>query len=146
MAALLPLTAILALPLLAGAAPQAAAPETFESAARRAQVARDASRDGEAIAAYQAALALRPDWDEGLWYLGTLLYQSGRRDEADAAFGRFLERKPQPGPAGCCAGSARSSRATTRPRPSACTAGSAWGCAATPSSIGRRACASPSRW
>jgi tetratricopeptide (TPR) repeat protein len=97
MAALLPLTAILALPVLAGAFPQAAPPETFESAARRAQVARDAARDGEAIAAYQAALALRPDWDEGLWYLGTLLYQSGRRDEADAAFARFLELKPQTG-------------------------------------------------
>jgi tetratricopeptide (TPR) repeat protein len=97
MAALVPLTAILALPGAAGASPQAAPPETFESAARRAQVARDAARDGEAIAAYQAALALRPAWDEGLWYLGTLLYQSGRREEADAAFARFLQLKPQTG-------------------------------------------------
>ncbi len=97
MAALLPLTAILTLPSAAGAPAQAAPPETFESAARRAQVARDAARDGEAIAAYQAALALRPDWDEGLWYLGTLLYQSGRREEADAAFARFLQLKPQTG-------------------------------------------------
>lgn len=97
MAALLPLTAILALPGAAGASPQAALPETFESAARRAQAARDAARDVEAIAAYQAALALRPDWDEGLWYLGTLLYQSARREEADAAFARFLQLKPQTG-------------------------------------------------
>jgi tetratricopeptide (TPR) repeat protein len=95
-AALLPLLAILARPG-AGASLPAAPPETFESAARRAQVARDASRDGEAIAAYQAALALRPDWDEGLWYLGTLLYQSSRREEADAAFDRFLRLKPQTG-------------------------------------------------
>ncbi len=95
--ALLPLLAVLTLPAAVGAPPQAAPPETFESAARRAQVARDAARDEEAITAYQGALALRPDWDEGLWYLGTLLYQSGRREEADAAFARFLQLKPQAG-------------------------------------------------
>jgi tetratricopeptide (TPR) repeat protein len=33
-----------------------------------------------------------------LWYLGTLLYQAGRREEADAAFVRFLQVKPQAGP------------------------------------------------
>lgn len=93
---LLPLLAILTLSA-AVASSQAAPPETFESAARRAQAARDAARDGEAIAAYEAALALRPDWDEGLWYLGTLLYQSGRCEEADAAFARFLQLKPQAG-------------------------------------------------
>ncbi len=96
MASLLPLLVLLTLP--AGAAPaQAAAPETFEAASRRAQVALQAGRDPEAIGAYQAALALRADWDEGLWYLGTLLYQAGRRDEADAAFARFLELKPKAG-------------------------------------------------
>jgi tetratricopeptide (TPR) repeat protein len=96
-AALFPLLAILTLPAAVGAPPQAAPPETFESAARRAQAARDAARDVEAIEAYQAALALRPDWDEGLWYLGTLLYQSGRREEADTVFERFLQLKPQTG-------------------------------------------------
>jgi tetratricopeptide (TPR) repeat protein len=98
MAPLFPLLALLALPAV-GAPVQAAAPETFESASRRAQAARDAARDPEAIAAYQAALALRPEWDEGLWYLGTLLYQAGRRDEADAVFVRFLQVKPQLGAA-----------------------------------------------
>jgi protein O-GlcNAc transferase len=97
MAALFPLLAILTLPAAVGVPPQAAPPGTFESAARRAQAARETTRDVEAIAAYQAALALRPDWDEGLWYLGTLLYQSGRREEADAAFARFLQLKPQAG-------------------------------------------------
>jgi tetratricopeptide (TPR) repeat protein len=96
MPSLLPLLALLTLPAV-GAPVRAAAPETFESAARRAQVARDAARDDEAIGAYQTALALRPDWDEGWWYLGTLLYQSGRREDADAAFARFLEQKPQAG-------------------------------------------------
>jgi len=96
-AALLHSAVALALPLDARALVQAAPAETFESAARRAGAARDAGRDGEAIAAYQAALALHPDWDEGLWYLGTLLYQSGRREEADATLARFLELKPKTG-------------------------------------------------
>jgi tetratricopeptide (TPR) repeat protein len=78
---------------------QAASPETFESAASRARAAREAMRDSEAIAAYRAALDLRPTWDEGLWYLGTLLYQGGQREEADKAFARFLELKPQVGAA-----------------------------------------------
>jgi tetratricopeptide (TPR) repeat protein len=94
----LPLLVLLALPAAVGAPVQATAPETFESAARRAQAAREGNRDAEAIGAYQAALALRPEWDEGLWYLGSLLYQSGRREEADAAFARFLQVKPQAGP------------------------------------------------
>jgi tetratricopeptide (TPR) repeat protein len=81
-----------------GAPAQAATSESFESAAHRAQAAREAAHDAEAVAAYQAALALRPEWDEGLWYLGTLLYQSGRRAEADAVFERFLKVKPQAGP------------------------------------------------
>lgn len=95
-AALLPLIAILMLPA-SGAGAQAAPPATFESTAREAQAARDAGRDADAIAAYKAALALRPEWDEGLWYLATLLYQSGRCEEADAAFARFLQLKPQTG-------------------------------------------------
>src|SRR5512142_2668580 len=107
-AALSPLIALLVLPARGGAPAQAApaqatpaqavAGESFESAARRAQAAREAARDAEAIAAYQAALALRPEWDEGLWYLGSLLYQSGRRAEADAVFERFLKVKPGAGP------------------------------------------------
>jgi tetratricopeptide (TPR) repeat protein len=82
---------------LAGTPQASAPPESFEVVARRAQAARDAARDDEAIEAYRAALAQRPGWDEGLWYLGTLLYQKGRRTEADDAFRRFLEVKPQVG-------------------------------------------------
>jgi tetratricopeptide (TPR) repeat protein len=96
-AAVLPLLVLLALSGAVGAPFQAPAPEAFEAAARRAQAARDAARDDEAIAAYGVALALRPGWDEGQWYLGTLLYQTGRRDKADAAFARFAELKPQVG-------------------------------------------------
>jgi tetratricopeptide (TPR) repeat protein len=97
-ASLLPLLVLLALPASAGASAQATPPETFESAAQRARAALEARRDAEAIAAYEVAVALRPEWDEGQWYLGTLRYRSGKLAEADAAFARFLQLKPQAGP------------------------------------------------
>jgi len=97
MLALLPLVASLA---LTAAAPGGQAPaEGFAVLAERARAALAASRDAEALEAVRSALALKPDWDEGLWYLGTLEYQAGRRDAADAAFARFLELKPQTGAA-----------------------------------------------
>jgi tetratricopeptide (TPR) repeat protein len=93
-AALLPLLLLLASP--AGQAPSAPA-ESFDALARRAREARDAGRTPEAVALYRNALALRADWDEGWWYLGVLLYESQRCEEADPAFGQFLELKPQAG-------------------------------------------------
>jgi Flp pilus assembly protein TadD len=75
-----------------------APPEGFEALARRAAAAREAGQLEPAIAAYRAALEARPTWDEGWWYLGVLLYQSQRCAEADPAFARFLELKPEAGP------------------------------------------------
>ncbi len=81
--------------------------EAFDALARRAQVARDAGRTDEAMAAYRSALAQRPEWDEGWWYLGVVQYEGGRCADADQAFERFLALKPQAGPAwvmrGVCA-------------------------------------------
>jgi tetratricopeptide (TPR) repeat protein len=102
--ALLPLVLLLALPAGAAGSPwavQAAAAvpaEGFEALSPRARAARDAGRNDEAIAAYRQAVELRPDWDEGLWYLGVLQYETGRCVEADSAFERFLGRKPEAGP------------------------------------------------
>ena len=102
--ALLPLVLLLALPAGAAAAPsvaQAAAvvpAEGFEALSRRARAAREAGRHDEAIAAYREAVELRPDWDEGLWYLGVLQYETGRCVDADSAFDRFLGQKPAAGP------------------------------------------------
>ena len=102
--ALLLLVVLLALPAGASDAPAAAqaiaavAAEPFEAASRRARAAREAGRNDEAIAAYREAIGLRPDWDEGLWYLGVLQYETGKCVEADSAFERFLGLKPQAGP------------------------------------------------
>lgn len=77
----------------------AANPESFEKLAQRAQAALDADHVPEAIRLYQRATKLRPDWPEGWWHLGTLLFDSRRFLEARDAFAHFttIERE-QPGP------------------------------------------------
>ena len=94
-AALFSLVLLLASP--AGRAPSAPK-EGFDALARRAGEARDAGRTPEAVALYRSALELRAGWDEGWWYLGVLLYESRKCDEAEPAFERFLALKPQAGP------------------------------------------------
>jgi tetratricopeptide (TPR) repeat protein len=92
--ALIPLLLLLASP--AGRSPSTPA-EGFEVLARRAGEARDAGRTSEAVALYRKAVEARADWDEGWWYLGVLLYEANKCGEAEPAFARFLELKPQTG-------------------------------------------------
>lgn len=74
-------------------------PESFEDLARRAQAAIEADQVQEAIRLYAQATKLRPEWSEGWWHIGTLLFDAGRFGEARDAFADFVrtERK-QPGP------------------------------------------------
>jgi tetratricopeptide (TPR) repeat protein len=73
--------------------------ESFEELAARAQAAIEADRVQEAIRLYAQATKLRPDWSEGWWHIGTLLFDAGRFGAARDAFADFVrtERK-QPGP------------------------------------------------
>jgi tetratricopeptide (TPR) repeat protein len=64
----------------------------------RAAEAREKSRLPAAIRLYRQAVSLRPRWDEGWWYLATLLYETDRYEEARPAFRRFLALKPEAGP------------------------------------------------
>ncbi|PYQ21790.1 MAG: hypothetical protein DMF79_07310 [Acidobacteria bacterium] len=94
----------LALVLDAQAAPaKPAAPVApaipFEEIARRAAEAREKDRIDEAIRWYRQGAQLRPRWDEGLWYLATLLYDQDHFAEGRDAFRRFLAVKPDVGPA-----------------------------------------------
>jgi tetratricopeptide (TPR) repeat protein len=74
-------------------------PESFEKLAERARAAMNADRVPEAIRLYERATELRPDWPEGWWHLGTLLFDASRFREARDAFAHFVStEKKQPGP------------------------------------------------
>lgn len=78
-----------------GAASSAA---EFERISKLAEEARQAQRLKEAIELYQQALRLRPEWHEGWWNLGTILYSVDRVSEAREAFGHLVADLPQHGP------------------------------------------------
>lgn len=67
---------------------------SFEQLAQPAKRAREENRDEAAIDNYRQALKLKPEWDEGLWYLGTLLYERENYFEACTALRSFLARNP----------------------------------------------------
>jgi tetratricopeptide (TPR) repeat protein len=81
--------------------------DQFEAVAARAQEARNAARLDEAAVLYREALALRPDWDEGWWYLGTTEYSSDRHQGAIDALRKLLDRRPEHGPAWAVTGLCR---------------------------------------
>ena len=72
--------------------------ETFDDLARRAEGTVD-SRPAEAASLYKQALALRPDWTEGWFYLGASLYQLDRYAEATDAFRKVVAQAPAHGTA-----------------------------------------------
>jgi tetratricopeptide (TPR) repeat protein len=71
----------------------------FEAIAKSATAARDAGRADEAIRDYRRALEINPRWEEGWWYLGTLLYDGDRYSEAIPAFQKLVDLVPSLGPA-----------------------------------------------
>lgn len=81
--------AVSALALIAFFAPFSHAASNFDDLSKRAAAALD-QRPEEAASLYRQALALRPDWAEGWFYLGASLYESNHYDEARNAFHRTL--------------------------------------------------------
>ena len=69
--------------------------QSFEQVARAAQQARDENRDDDAIRLFQQGLELKPEWNEGLWYLGTLLYEKERFGEARDLLRQFVIQSPK---------------------------------------------------
>lgn len=86
-------------PLAPAAETLASPPQSFAVISARASRAREAGAAAEAIGWYRRGLRIRPRWDEGWWYLATLLYEGDRYAESRDAFTRFLRLKPEPGPA-----------------------------------------------
>jgi predicted Zn-dependent protease len=64
-----------------------------------AEAARQANKPAEAVDLYRQALAQRPDWPEGWWQFGTLLYDGNDYAGAAHAFERAATLKPEVGTA-----------------------------------------------
>jgi tetratricopeptide (TPR) repeat protein len=77
-------------------AQDAASAQALEQSAARA---REAGNREQAIADYKQALALHPDWPEGLWYLGTLNYDLDRYADAIPPLAALVKLAPESGPA-----------------------------------------------
>lgn len=67
---------------------------SLEDLSRRAGAAREAGRLEQAVELYRQALARQPDWDEGRWYLATVLYELESFAEARDLFAALVERQP----------------------------------------------------
>jgi tetratricopeptide (TPR) repeat protein len=76
----------------------------FQNLARQAGAARDARQLDKAMSLYQQALKLKPDWEEGLWNLGSITYDLDRYAECAPAFRKLAAVKPDSAPAWTMAG------------------------------------------
>jgi len=77
----------------------AQSPSDFEPVAKSATAARESDHTAEAIQDYHRALEMNPRWEEGWWYLGTLLYDGDHYSEAIPAFQKLVDLVPTAGPA-----------------------------------------------
>jgi tetratricopeptide (TPR) repeat protein len=74
-------------------------PSQFDDVAARAAAARDQGNISAAIDLYNKAEQLKPDWPEGLFYLGLLQYQQNQYPQAIEAFNHLLQLQPTASPA-----------------------------------------------
>ena len=72
---------------------------SFSALSTAADAAREAGQLDEATALYRKALAVRPDWTDGWWGLGTILYERDVYRDAARAFGRVVALDPKNGTA-----------------------------------------------
>jgi tetratricopeptide (TPR) repeat protein len=70
---------------------------SFDHVSHAADQARDEGRSVDAIRLYKQALALRPSWKDGLWSLGSLLYEENQYAETCEVLRRFLAIDPELG-------------------------------------------------
>ncbi len=72
--------------------------DNFDDVSAQAAEARNANQISRAIELYRQAVTLRPSWDEGWWFLGSLLYESDQYAGARDALARFVQLDPKVGP------------------------------------------------
>ena len=78
-------------------APAAARAPSFDALAKKAVEARQAERYDDSISLYRQALKLKPDWLEGRFILGTMLYDQDRFAEARDELRRVSQADPKNG-------------------------------------------------
>jgi len=71
--------------------------DDFQRIAQQAAAAREGGMSEDAIRYYRRAVEIRPDWDEGWWYLGSLYYDTDHYAQAIPAFKKLLELNPKLG-------------------------------------------------
>ena len=70
----------------------------FDQLLAAGEKARDDNRDDEAIRLLRLALSVKPDSEEGLWYLGSALYEKEQFAEARDVLRQFMTLRPDAGP------------------------------------------------
>jgi tetratricopeptide (TPR) repeat protein len=81
--------------------PSASAPHAsanFAALSEAAQKAREENRSDDAIRLYRQGLSMQPDWKQGLWFLGILLYEKEQYVEVRDLMRRFVAVEPLAGP------------------------------------------------
>ena len=72
--------------------------QSFDQLLQDAEKAREESRDDEAIRLFRHALTEKPDSEEALWYLGTVIYEKEQFAEARDVLRQFMTLRPDAGP------------------------------------------------
>ena len=67
----------------------------LEKLSKEGETDRQNNKIDEAIAVYKKGVALKPSWDEGWWYLGTLYYDLDQYTEGRDAFKHLTLIKPE---------------------------------------------------
>jgi tetratricopeptide (TPR) repeat protein len=83
--------------LIAGLAAQNTA--AFEDLAARAAAAREANDIPRAVQLYRQTVNLNPSWEEGWWFLGSMLYDSDHYAEGRDALAHVVALDPKAAPA-----------------------------------------------
>lgn len=85
-------------PALMGQRPAAAPQDSFDHSLQAAEQARDQNRNDDAIRLFRRALTQKPDSEEALWYLGTMLYEKEQFAEARDVLRQFMTLRADAGP------------------------------------------------
>jgi tetratricopeptide (TPR) repeat protein len=75
-------------------APKASGSSALERISKEGERAREEHRVDDAIALYKKGIALKPNWDEGWWYVGSLYYDLDQYEAARDAFRHLTNIAP----------------------------------------------------